>query len=67
MATTVGALRRCIEGLPDKAEIVVVSEGCFCDSPKIYVDSTKRTKPVLIIDCEDLQTFWEIDERPLEG
>lgn len=66
MATTVGALRRRIEGLPDNTKVVVFYEGCFCDSPQIYIDSTKRTKPSLVIDCEDTQTFWEIDERQLE-
>lgn len=55
MATTVGTLRRCIEGLSDKTKIVVFYEGCFCDSPKIYVDSTGKTKPSLIIDCEDIE------------
>ena len=60
-------MRRSIEGLPDNTKLVVLYEGCFCDSPQIYVDSTKKTKQILVIDCEDTQTFWEIDERPLEG
>lgn len=62
MATTVGALRRSIEGLPDEVKVVVLFDGRFCYSPQIHIESTKKTKAIVVLDCEDIQTFWKIEE-----